>query len=124
MSVYGPLPIYQHTDLVRRGYIRPLVDLGLSRSGHDGLCARRLPIAMSGFIARGHSRVLPAPVRPGRHRFECSQPRWISSRLRKFHVLALLAPSRRMRLANPSLNNRKGDVGFPVKELLHWLTRL
>ena len=30
-------------------YIRPLLDLDLSRSGHDGLFARQLPIGNSGF---------------------------------------------------------------------------
>src|SRR6516225_214015 len=49
-------------------YIRPHVDLDQPRSGHDGLFARQLPIALSGSDARGHSRVLLTPVRPVRHR--------------------------------------------------------
>ncbi len=37
----------------------------------DGLFARQLPIALSCFEALRHSRVLPAPVRPVRHRSAC-----------------------------------------------------
>src|SRR5579859_4318166 len=72
MSVYGLLPIASlpcsgvRVDCTRISGLLPPHRFAVL--GHDGLVARRLPIAFSCLLARGHFRVLPAPVRPVRHR--------------------------------------------------------
>ncbi len=58
-------------DEVTTAHVYPVSVSWLSPRDPDGQFARQLPIALSCLYALSPSRVLPAPVRPVRHRSEC-----------------------------------------------------